>query len=303
MVCLLFSSLIWLFIKFSKDYFVVINVGIDYVNIPKDKFITKADTSFSLTLKVNGLKLLTKKVPKNERITVSLSNARFSKNSKNHYFGKVELKNYVNGFVLKKIPFVEYVVSYFPDVLSLEMDYAFSKKVPVKPLISYTLEKQFYLYNKLIIEPDSIYIFGPKAKIEEVQYVETDSMNFENLNESVDDFLALKTNHLFSYRLSQKNVKIKIPVEKFTEMELTVPVSIPANKQHNNIKIFPENATITFLVAIKDYKSMAPEMFKISVDTLNISNKTSLPIFIENSPPFVKVNKVSPEMVEFIKIK
>lgn len=303
LVCLFFSSFIWLIIKFSQEYNVVVKIGIDYINVPKDKFITKADTSFSITLKANGLKLLTKKISKYERININLSNIKFNKNSKNHFFGNVELKSYVNNLVLIKFPFIKSVVSISPEVLSLEMDYAYSKKVPVKALYSYSLEKQYFLYGDIKIKPDSVYVFGSKSKIDKIGFIETDSIDFGMLNESVDNFLSLKSCSNFNYHISNKNVKIYIPVEKFTEKELKVPIIVPPNKLRNNIRIFPDNAKITFMVAIKDYKSITPDMFKISIDTLEMNNNTILPVLLETSPPFVKVNKIFPDEVEFIKIK
>jgi len=278
-------------------------VGVDFINVPKDKFITKADTSFRITLKANGLKLLSNKISKYERININLSNIKFNKNPKNHFFGNVDLKSYVNNLVLLKFPIVKNIVSISPEVLSIEMDYAYSKKVPVRALYTYTLEKQYFLYGDIKIEPDSVYVLGSKSKIEKINFIETDSIDFGTINTTIDDFLSLKQCSNFNYHLSNKSVKIYIPVEKFTEKELKIPIVLPVNKLNDNIKIFPDNAKVTFMVAIKDYKSISSDMFIMSVDISNINNNTFMPVILEKVPPFVKINNISPEEVEFIKIK
>jgi len=303
LVCLCLSTLIWLFIKLSKDYNIVVVVGIDYVNVPKDKFITKADTIFNFTVKANGLKLLSRKIPKKERIKVSLSDVSFKKNANNQYFGNVELQNYVENLISEKFPFVKKVEDISQKTVSLELDNAYSKKVPVKAVYSYTLEKQFFVCSPVNIEPDSVFVYGAKSKIEKIKYIETDSVAFGNLNKSLDKILILKDNGIFNYHLSHKNVQIHIPVEKFTEMELTVPILIPDLKSKKHIKIFPENTKITFIVALKDYFKVNAGMFKIFVDTVGMNNKTTLPVYIQEAPQYIKVNKISPDIVEFIKIK
>ena len=244
LVCLIFSTLIWLFLKFSKDYNVVVDVGIDYVNVPNDKFILKADTSFSITVRINGLKLLLRKVPKKERIKINLARVNFKKMANTHLTGNVEIRNYVENLISAQIPFAEKIEDISPPIVSLELDNAFGKKVPVKAIYSYTLGKQYFIYSPIKIEPDCVLVYGLKSKIEKIQYVETDSMAFNNLKENQESRLVLKENNKFDYRLSQKNVKIFIPVEKFTEMELNVPIFIPDYKAKKHIKIFPESMTV-----------------------------------------------------------
>ena len=303
LVCLLFSTLIWLFIKLSQDYKVVVQVGIDYINVPKDKFITKADTSFSFTVKVNGFKLLTHSIPKHERIAINLTNVSFKESSKTHYSGYIELLKYVESIIFAKSSIVEEVVSITPEIVYLELDYAYSKKVPVKANYAFTLAKQYFVYSPIKILPDSIYIYGSKPQLEIINAIETDSLDLKNLKESFDDFVMLKHSNNFNYNLSQKSVKIIIPIEKFTEMELVVPISIPDNKGSRQIKIFPKNTRLTLMVALKDYPHITADMFKIAVDTLNVSKNMSLPLFVEVAPLYVKVNKILPNEVEFIKIK
>ena len=303
LICLFFSTLIWFFIQLSKDYELELAVGIDYINVPKDKFIVKADTAIDIKIKVNGFKLLLGKIPKKQRIKVNLADVSFKKVSNTQMTGSVEIKNFIQNLITSKIPFIEKIEAISPEKISLDLDNAFIKKVPVKAVYSYALDKQYFIYGAIRIQPDSVLVSGQKSNVEKIRYIETDSMAFGNLKEPFESSLKLKSEGIFSYNLSQKNVKINIPVEKFTEMELNVPIYIPEYKTVKHIKIFPENARLTVMVALKDYHNISAGMFKVVVDTVDMNKKTTLPLILDEAPQYVKVNKISPEMVEYINIK
>ncbi len=302
-VCLFFSALTWVIIKLSKDYNIDVNVGIDYNNIPKDRYISKADTTFIVTYKVNGFRLLRNKLPENQRIVIDLQEFNFSRNNKNRFFSRIDIAKHTLNQLLSNVPYAENIVNISPQNVLVEIDYAYSKKVPVIPRFSYSVEKQHFIYNTLKVEPDSVWVYGSKSKVMGVKQLETDSADYPNLTANLEEFLKIKNPVSMGFHLSQNFVKVQIPVEKFTEMELNVPVKFTDNYTKTHIKIFPENVKLTLMVAMKDYKNISPEMFRIIADTTGFLKSNYLSLRVESAPAYVKVSRITPETVEYIRIK
>lgn len=302
-VCLFISGFTWVIIKLSKDYNIDVNVGIDYINIPKDRYISKADTAFTVTYKVNGFKLLQNDLPQNQKIVIDLQEFNFSRNNKNRFFSRIDVAKHTMNQLLRKVPYAESIINISPQNVIVEIDYAFSKKVPVIPRFSYSVEKQHFIYNSIKVEPDSVWVYGSKSKVMGIKQLETDSADYPDLTTDLEEFLKIKNPASMGTHLSQNFVKLQIPVEKFTEMELNVPVKFTDNYTKTHIKIFPENVKLTLMVALKDYKNISPEMFRIIADTTGFLKSNYLTLHVESAPAYVKVSRITPETVEYIRIK
>ncbi|OPZ96479.1 MAG: YbbR-like protein [Bacteroidetes bacterium ADurb.Bin408] len=185
----------------------------------------------------------------------------------------------------------------------MEIDYAYSKKVPLAARFSYSVEKQHFVYNTIKVEPDSVWVYGSKSKVMGISQLETDSADFPNLTGNVEEFIKIKNPAPLGIHLSHNFAKVIIPIEKFTEMELNVPVKFTDNYTKTHVKIFPENVKLTLMVALKDYKNITPDMFRVIADTTGFNKSNYLTLRVESAPAFVKVNRLTPESVEYIRIR
>ena len=72
----------------------------------------------------------------------------------------------------------------------------------------------------------------------------------------------------------------------------------------NNITLrtFPDKLSLTYIVALKDYKKVEPAMFVAAVNyNTTVDRKTTkLKVQITQKPKFTKITKLKPEKVEFI---
>ena len=100
------------------------------------------------------------------------------------------------------------------------------------------------------------------------------------------------------FSLSADSVEIFIPVEKFTEGEVQIPVSFLS--EMNNIKLFPEIVTVTYIVALKDYQKVNKDLFIIQLIPGTQTNKN---IELIHHPSFVKVIKIEPQHIDYIILK
>jgi len=289
--------------KFSKTYEIGVEVRVDYVNIPRDKFIIRADTVLNFTVKANGFSLMTENLKKINRIKIDLSRYPFRKSAGGTFEYNIhinkETEKYIHGF----FPFAEGFSEISPRNLSTMMQPAHGKWIPVKHNINFTPDKQHFVYGAIVVKPDSIYVTGPKNNIDRIIDIETAHIDLGIINETQYIKAALPEAHNRGFHLSQDKVDIRIPIERFTETTFEIPIEIPQTYDESNIKIFPEYAKIVVIVALKDFNELTPDMFDVSIDTGRGLTGNTLPLVVRKKPPHINISRIIPETVEFIKIQ
>ncbi|MDD3876963.1 MAG: CdaR family protein [Bacteroidales bacterium] len=299
LVCLFFSTLLWLVIKFSKDYEIRQEVHISFVHVPEGKFITQADTVIHYSIKANGFKLLTENTHKQHRLQLDVSNYPSYTNSPLRQVVKINTKD-LSPQIIAQYRHIEALYDMSLDEILIVMEAANSKKIPVRHSFTYSLEKPNYLYGDVKISPDSVVVYGGKQIIEQISEVYTIDTVLGTLSESRSFSLPLKFNDLNGCYLSHNQVNIHIPIEKYTEKELTVPIQTTEFQDNRHLKLFPEKVQVIFLTALNDYNDISPSMFEVVVDTSNINNATLLPVIVRSMPPRIIFTRSVPESVEFI---
>jgi hypothetical protein len=190
-----------------------------------------------------------------------------------------------------------------PETITFKVKPRVYKTVPVKlnALISYA--NQYQLNGNITIEPSMIRISGDSAELNQINEIETESVLLRNLNKSVTQKVKLKTNfdHT-SVKLDKQWIELKIPVEKFTEAVLSIPVAVDNVPRGFSIKTFPTEVKVYYQVAISRYDKIDKNLFNIRGDYNQAKNDKNniLKLTITRTPEFVRNVRVEPEKVEFI---
>lgn len=305
-ICLFISVFIWLTKKYSKDYIITLPFKVSYDNIPFNKIlINNPDSSVHITFKSQGYKLLYYQLinkNKNE-LKINIAEKLKLKNSNNYL--AISSKELINDSWLEK-KIGNGLISISPDSIYLNFENAFIKKVPIVPNIKIDFLSQFQLYGNYKVSPDSVLISGTKNDVKRISYIPTEYKYLSNISENselIAKLLYPKNN--FKIRYITDKVKITVPVEKYTETGLEVPLKIKTNNKSFNVKLFPDKVKVSFQVAVKDYKKINSDLFIIQVDIDNglINEEKKLQTELVKFPDFVRNVKIYPERVEYIIFK
>ncbi len=304
-ICLILSISTWLIIKLSKDYVATLDYPLRFTHLQKDKvLINNGDTIIHVHLNLKGFELIYKRYfPKNNYFNIDLSNIKFKKTA-HGYISYLASNEYLHQ-ILSQSDLKEKLISVTPDTVLLAMESRAYKKVPVKLDISYDFQKQYQLYGNIKCEPDSIVISGTKADLNRIREVETRKCVFHKLIQNQIVKIPLRPiNGIGKVNFSKKLVSVTIPVEKFTEASVVLPININ-NSEKYTIKIFPNETKINFWVALKDYRRIDPGMFSVMVNCENIETTPGkrLDVGITRYPSFVTNITLEPESVEYILLK
>src|SRR5690606_4243233 len=132
-----------------------------------------------------------------------------------------------------------------PRSISLQFDSLQTKLVPVMPQVNLNFRPQFNISGEVTVDPDSVLISGPAGMIDTLQILYTEPRTFNDLETSIIQAIRIYNPRRTS--LSPERVTLHVPVEKFTEKKITLPVQIINMPENIQIKLFPPQVAVSFM--------------------------------------------------------
>lgn len=291
---ILVSGLLWLIIKLSDTYTVTIPFAIHYVDIPASQIVLDNGQEVNATITTTGFKLLNYyfSVHKNRKVDISLKDVKYKKTEDKMY-------SYSSRFIVDKI--AEYMSSNANDIMladdtqSFNMSRLASKRVKIVPATSFSFEKQYNYYGEPMSTPDSITIYGAVDDVNMTKEIRTKVITRKNVNQNVVTRAKIDLDQKLNADIDE--VEVSVNVEKYTEAEVIVPITIPDNmKMH----LYPNKASVRYIVAMKDYAIINSLSFKALVDTTDMFFNEVLPVELVLYPNNTQIISIDPKEVEYI---
>jgi hypothetical protein len=243
------------------------------------------------------LKYFTRKKP----IEIQLNRLNLRKEGDN--FVSTSPTTEIAGNIIHKLNISDELVDISPKNLYFRFEPLSRKKVRVVNAINPMFKKQFQLADSMVITPDSVNIIGPEKVISGIQEVYTEPIAIENIDENktvtVNLSDPLGDQPVF---VNPEKVEVFIPVEKYTEGVIEIPVAENVN-ENLKIKTFPEKVRVTYTVALKDFNRVSAEMFLATIPYKPGLESARLPVNLVRKPNFINVVNIEPEMVEYLVLK
>jgi len=186
-----------------------------------------------------------------------------------------------------------------PDTLFFRFDQMGQKRVRVKPVIKINLKKQFEISGDIKITPDSILVNGPQSVLDSLRFIPTETLLLEGANHTVSS--QSRISPIKGLYFETPSVKVNIPIEEYTEEQLSVPVVLANQPPDLKVKLFPSKVKISFQVGLSRFSQIHPEDFKLSVSYSDIKEgKLRLKINPELNPAYSYALKINPEELEYL---
>ncbi len=302
LVFLLFFVLatgLWFLNALRKEYTTTITYPVDYIKFPKDFIVLgKPQTKVQLKIKSSGYSVLPYhlgKVLNPEELNVSsFRRMDFGQNS-GAYVLTDDLKKSFSDKLSNGIELIDI----FPDTLFVNFEKKERKKVAVKFNSTLEFQPQYYQSGQVMIKPDSVEVAGPASVIDSIDYIET-LFKFEDpLSDSLKRNVSLKS--IKDIEINPSRVVINIPVEPFTQKNLSIPIDQLNVPDSLRLRSFPGNVNVSFTVAVSQFNNINAQDFSAIVD-YNTYNEGGLPdrlkIKLLDFPNGIKSVNYSPLFVE-----
>ncbi|HYX09561.1 MAG TPA: CdaR family protein [Bacteroidales bacterium] len=299
---LMLSIIFWLLSALNQNYTTTISYPVHYVNFPKNKVLVgKVPNKLTLNVNAHGYTLLKYKV-NFRRIPIIFNVNSFSLyKAPGNETGKFYiLTRFAKEKITNQLSSDIQLLDIMPDTLFFEFSSIIDKNVPVVPNVKVSFARQYMVKGEITSDPDSITVSGPHLILDTLSKVYTRFQQLDQINATTQRNLPLKSIDNVSF--SQKRVLVTIPVEKFTEASIKVPI-VPINLPDTLVmKLFPSEINVSYLVGLSDYDKVQPSSFRATVDynsiATSINNK--LRVSVEMAPPFVRSVKYQPKNVDFV---
>ena len=305
-ICLVISAFIWMLIKLSGQYSSEITIPVTYSEIPEGKIlVNRVDTTIRIGITDRGFSLAwIKYFKRTEPLTIDLKDYRLRQHM-HQYEALVGTNAWTQQF-LNKYDLSGGVDYILPDTIAFYFEDRYSKEVPVEPDMDIRFAKQYFAYDSMEIDPPTVTISGLYKNISKITEVTTEHMKFSSLSSSIDETVRLKKPITSpEVRVEPEKINIKLHVEKFTESQIEVPISRINEPGGFRVKIFPDKAVVTYLVALKDYKKVSSEMFSCRVDLGKIDTTMSskLEVSMSSAPNYIRIVSIEPPEVDYLVLK
>lgn len=212
----IFSTILWVFVSLSRDYFSTFEIPIQVKNVPKGYAVGFiSNNKVSITVKGQGWMLAPFSFGQKNKYAVSIPNKK----------GLIKLN--VRNDLEKNIwiPSNIQVVQITPETIDLRVEKIIKKKVKIVPDISLEFDDSYGLTTPVNIIPNKIVISGPRSFIKRIDTIKTEFKEFNNLDRDYFGSIELKKipNIVFAHNF----VNIKFDVQKIVENTyIDIPVEV-----------------------------------------------------------------------------
>lgn len=292
---LIFAVIIWFFVQFSKVYNEIVEIPVEYVNMPPDKLLTSENPSvMSLRMEENGFKIAWYSLfPPTLRI--DLSGAEQEENELLYVID--EHRNEILSQL--KIDFDN--SRFVKDVIRIKFEQKQKKTLPVVPRIDLSFAAGYSAAEELRLEPDSVLVTGPDGLLDTLSVLYTKSLNLEDVKEDVSGQVLIDTAGYSHLKVYNPVVKYTVGVEKFTEGSVQVPIELINVPDDLNVVIFPKETLLFYQVALKDYNQVTTSDFRIVADFAQVKeNQDFLIPQIIKKPVFTGNLRLNEKKIQFI---
>ncbi len=297
---LLVSAVFWFFNALSNDYVSIIKVPVKFINFPENKLVVE-DFVDHVNVKVvaNGYLFLKYKSGTFNEAVINLQVHSIYKVSesdeKRFYLLTSTIKNEIATLFEGKTE----IKSISPDSIVFDLDEVIKKKVPVFRNFSVNYRKQFMLKNKIIINPDSIFIRGVQSVLDTINSVYTIKKVFNDVHDSLNFDIGL--NKITGVEFSNNSVKCNISVEEFAELNFILPINVVNQPDGFNLKLFPSEAKVICNVGFSEYRQVFKQQFSFTANYNDIKdNPERIKIYLEKSPENISSMRHYPISVEYL---
>lgn len=294
------SSIFWVLTVLSKDYTSTIEAPVVFVDFPEDKLLVESQ-ELSLQMQVNapGFALLAYQFRFFDKIALSVNgfiSKRKGKDWEYFWLGEQSLAE-----VQANLPHEMQLLHIQPNRIALTLSDKSQKTVPIQIKSYLSFESMFRQKEPIRLEPDHIVVTGPKTVVESVEFVSTEPLRLNGIKSKQEGLLKLAAPQHPELSFSQETIDWSLQTEAFTEGVQTIPLQLKGVPKGYELKLFPEEVELHYLVSLANFDKVTANMFRAQVHFSETRKR--LPVKLNKQSNLVENIRISPAKVEYILIK
>lgn len=293
---LLLSGIFWLFITLNQTYEKEFAIPITITNVPKNAVLTSDETdTVRMTIRDKGITLAIYQFGEAlKHVTVN-----FMTYSHSNGTGVITTQE-LQKAVYQKLGKGSRIISTKPEKLEFYYNYGAKKKVPVR-WSGRVIPEEMYFISRVEYAPDSITIYAAEDKLDSINTVYTEQLNYANFRDTL--IVSCHLNKMKGVKMVPDQIKVSFYTDVLTEERIDgVPIlgiNMPSGKE---IRTFPSKVSITFVAGVSVYRNLRPEDFTVVVDYNDLKSHPSekCQIYLKEVPQGISRARLSINQVDYL---
>lgn len=185
-----------------------------------------------------------------------------------------------------------------PDSLSLKYTTRPGDKLPLFVNLDVQASPEYIIYEKPIVDVDSVYVYSVRGIPSSVISVRTEQMSLRNLSDTT--IVDARVIAPAGTRVVPETVSVTIPVQPLVSKSQTVDIKVVNVPRGWSLLTFPSAVQISYLLPMSLYSSdyYSPNAV---VDYLDINpSRSSVTVDIQGVPDYYRSVMVNPSSVEYV---
>ncbi|WP_423819123.1 YbbR-like domain-containing protein [Salinimicrobium sp. TIG7-5_MAKvit] len=291
---LFFAIVIWIFVQFSKQYSEVIEIPVEYVNVPPDKLLLNNPESLQLRVQENGFTVawFSLFAP---TITIDLAQAHVDDG--NLVYDLIENRAQLQSQLELDMDNNQFL----KEVLTVNFEQKQEKRLPVIFRSNIEYAAGYSAVSDLQFTPDSIMVSGPDNVLDTLSRLLTEPLTLSKVKNDREGAVYLDTTALPNVTFYKNKVEYSLDVEKFTEGKVQVPIEIMNVPRGLNVVIFPKEVVLFYQVNLKEFNKVTASDFRVVVDFNEVRGEQDFLIpQVIKKPDFTSNLRLNEKRIQFI---
>lgn len=290
-ISFIISIVIWTSISLSGEYYLNVTMPLKLADFPEGFSIgSEAPDEVTVRVKGRGWNLL----------NLFLDDDIYLKASLRSDSGKINL-NLLNSISENSWITAElHVLNIIPSILNVSVDKVIQKNVPVVPDLKLDFQIGYGIAAPILIDPDSVSLFGSYNLLKNVEKVKTEQKIFSQIDSDIEtenQLIKIK-----GIRASASQVRISIDVQKIVDREFSEivvdPIGVPLDR---SVVFLPSTVNITLRGGIEIMGALNADSLTASVDYSDVLQDTLGSVAPKILlPQNVELIKIIPERIRYI---
>jgi hypothetical protein len=290
------SGIFWLSLTLNETYEREFSVPVSVVGVPKNAVLTSDEVdTVRVTIRDKGIMLVFYKYGDAlKHIELPFRNYTQNNGTGQIPASEIQKRIYQNLVSSSKITAIK------PEKMEFFYNYGTKKQVPVR-WSGRVIPEELYFISKVSYEPDSVTIYASQEKLDSINMVYTEQLNYANFRDTliIDCNLA----KLKGVKTVPDHIRIKFFTDVLTEERISnipiVGINMPEGKV---LRTFPAKTSVSFVAGVSVYRNLKPEDFTVIVDYDEIRRNPSekCRVYLKNVPSGISRAKLETIMVDYL---
>ena len=296
MVFLALSGIFWLLTTLNQVYEHEFAIPVSVVGVPKNAVLTSDETdTVRMTIRDKGITLLTYMYGDVLR-KINVSFKTYSKSNGTGAISASELQK----LVYQQLASGSRITSVKPDKLEFYYNYGAKKMVPVRWSGRVMPEEMFFI-SRVAYSPDSITIYASHEKLDSINVVYTEQLNYANFRDTLNANCELAK--IKGVKMVPDHVRVTFFTDVLTEEQIEgVPIKAINMPVGKHLRTFPAKVNISFVTGVSVYRNLKPTDFTVVADYNDIINHPTekCHIYLKSVPRGISRTRLETNMVDYL---